>query len=254
MKLTCLPDSISIDLELGETILAADLRESIPHAHACGGKGKCTTCRIAIVEGLENCPPRNEVEASSAAKLRFAAQIRLACQTRPTGDLTFRRLVLDETDRELASQLSKRSRGPVGESKKVAVLFADIRGFTALSQTLSPYDIMFALNRHFAEMGEIIERNGGYIDNFIGDALMALFGVDGDARAPFRSVRAAVEMLEANERMSPHTEETYGHAFSIGIGVHFGEAVIGALGSLNRAKVTAIGDTVNLASSHRSCK
>lgn len=248
MKLTCLPDSISIDLELGETILAADLRESIPHAHACGGKGKCTTCRIAIVEGLENCPPRNEVEASSAAKLRFAAQIRLACQTRPTGDLTFRRLVLDETDRELASQLSKRSRGPVGESKKVAVLFADIRGFTALSQTLSPYDIMFALNRHFAEMGEIIERNGGYIDNFIGDALMALFGVDGDARAPFRSVRAAVEMLEANERMSPHTEETYGHAFSIGIGVHFGEAVIGALGSLNRAKVTAIGDTVNLAS------
>ena len=77
---------------------------------------------------------------------------------------------------------------------------------------------------------------------------MALFGVDGDARAPFRSVRAAVGMLEANERMSPHTEETYGHAFSIGIGVHFGEAVIGALGSLNRAKVTAIGDTVNLAS------
>ncbi len=99
-------------------------------------------------------------------------------------------------------------------------LFSDIRGFTTLAQTLSPYDVMFALNRHFHELGEIIESNGGHIDNFIGDALMALFGVDGDKTAPFRSVKAAVEMLQANDRMSPYMEATYGHAFPIGIGVH----------------------------------
>ena len=248
MKINCLPDGRVVDAEPGETILFADLRANIPHAHACGGKGKCTTCRIAVVEGLENCPPRNELEASAAVKLGFAPEIRLACQTRPNGEVTFRRLVLDDKDREIASQLARKRTGPVGESNRIAVLFSDIRGFTALSQTLSPYDVMFALNRHFAELGEIIERNGGYIDNFIGDALMALFGVDGDRRAPFRSVKAAVEMLEANERMAPHMEATYGHAFPIGIGVHFGEAVIGTLGSSSNARLTAVGDTVNVAS------
>jgi class 3 adenylate cyclase/nitrite reductase/ring-hydroxylating ferredoxin subunit len=128
------------------------------------------------------------------------------------------------------------------------VLFSDIRDFTALAQTLSPYDVMFALNRHFYEMSEIIDSNGGYVDNFIGDAVMALFGVDGDEHAPFRSVKAAVEMLEASDRLRPTMEAHYGQAFSIGIGLHYGEAVIGELGSSSNKRLTAIGDTVNVAS------
>lgn len=246
--ITCVPDGKTVHLEPSETILQADLRANIPHAHACGGKAKCSTCRIAILKGLENCSPRNELEQAIASRLGFASEVRLACQTRPQGDVTFRRLVLDETDRAIASQLLKKRAGPIGESKPIAVLFSDIRGFTALAQTLSPYDVMFALNRHFHELGEIVESNGGYIDNFIGDAFMALFGVDGDKHAPFRSVKTAVEMLQANDRMGPSMEATYGHAFPIGIGVHYGEAVIGTLGSSNREKLTAIGDTVNVAS------
>ena len=183
-----------------------------------------------------------------ASRLGFALEVRLACQTRARDDVTFRRLVLNETDRDVASQLLKKRTGPVGESKPIALLFSDIRGFTTLAQTLSPYDVMFALNRHFHELGEIIESNGGYIDNFIGDALMALFGVGGDKSAPFRSVKAAVEMLQANDRMAPYMKATYGHAFPIGIGVHYGEAVIGTLGSSNKERLTAIGDTVNVAS------
>ena len=217
--ITCVPDGKVIHVEPSETILEADLRAAVPHAHACGGRAKCTTCRIVILEGLENCPPRNELEQAVASRLGFTSEVRLACQTKPQGDVTFRRLVLDETDREVASQLLKKCIGPVGESKRIAVLFSDIRGFTTLAQTLSPYDVMSALNRHFHELGEIIESNGGYIDNFIGDALMALFGVDGDKHAPFRSVKAAVEMLQANDRMGPYMEATYGHAFPIGIGV-----------------------------------
>lgn len=248
MIINCLPDRRVVEAEPGETILSADLRAGVPHAHACGGKGKCTTCRIAVVEGLENCPPRNELEEGVATRLGFALGVRLACQTRPHGEVTVRRLVLDEKDREIASQLMRKRIGPVGESKPVAVLFSDIRGFTTLSQTLSPYDVMFALNRHFAELGEIVEGNGSMIDSFIGDALMALFGMDGDESAPFRGVKAAVEMLEANARMAPQMEATYGHAFPIGIGIHYGEAVIGTLGSTGNARLTAIGDTVNVAS------
>jgi class 3 adenylate cyclase/nitrite reductase/ring-hydroxylating ferredoxin subunit len=183
-----------------------------------------------------------------ASRLGFASEVRLACQTKPQGDVTFRRLVLDDTDRAVTSQLLRKRTGSVGESKPIAVLFSDIRSFTTLAQTLSPYDVMFALNRHFHEMGEIVESNGGYIDNFIGDALMALFGVSGDESAPFRSVKAAVEMLQASDRMTPYMEATYGHAFPIGIGVHYGEAVIGTLGSSSKERLTAIGDTVNVAS------
>ena len=246
--ITCLPDGKTIILEPSETILEADLKADIPHAHACGGRAKCSTCRIIVLKGLENCSPRTELEQVIASRLGFSLEIRLACQTKPQGDVAFRRLVLNETDRDVASQLLKKRTGPVGESKPIAVLFSDIRGFTTLAQTLSPYDVMFALNRHFHELGELVESNGGYIDNFIGDALMALFGVDGDKTAPFRSVKAAVEMLQANDRMSPYMEATYGHAFPIGIGVHYGEAVIGTLGSSSKERLTAIGDTVNVAS------
>jgi class 3 adenylate cyclase/nitrite reductase/ring-hydroxylating ferredoxin subunit len=246
--LTCLPEAKSFEARAGETILEATLRAGMPHAHACGGHAKCTTCRIVVLQGLEGCPPRNGSEQVLAARLRFAPEVRLACQTRPAGDVTYRRLVLDEADGEVASQLLRSRSGPCGEYKKVAVLFSDIRGFTTLAQTLTPYDVMFALNRHFFELSEIVEANGGYIDNFFGDALMALFGVDGDERAPLRSVKAAVEMLAANDRMAPAMQAAYGHAFPIGIGVHYGEAVIGTLGASNRERLTAIGDTVNVAS------
>jgi len=96
VKITCLPDGRTVDIEPSETILNADLRANIPHAHACGGKAKCSTCRVAIVDGLDNCPPRNELEDAMALRLGFAPEVRLACQTRPRGGVTFRRLVLDE--------------------------------------------------------------------------------------------------------------------------------------------------------------
>ena len=147
--ITCVPDGKTIPLGPSETILEAVLRADIPHVHACGGRAKCSTCRIVILKGLENCSPRTETEQAMASRLGFALEVRLACQTKTQGDVSFRRLVLDETDCEVASQLLKKRTGPVGESKPIAVLFSDIRGFTTLAQKLSPYDVMFALNRHF---------------------------------------------------------------------------------------------------------
>jgi class 3 adenylate cyclase/nitrite reductase/ring-hydroxylating ferredoxin subunit len=158
-----------------------------------------------------------------------------------------RRLVLDEADLEITSQLARDRLGRCGENKAIAVLFCDIRDFTAFTQTLSSYDVMFVLNRYFHQIGEIIERNGGYVDNFIGDEVMALFGVDDDPRAPLRAVKAALEMLGAIDRLKPYMDAMYGRHFDVGIGIHYGEAVIGSIGSRKREKLTAIGDTVNVA-------
>ena len=105
--ITCIPDGKTIEIGPSETILQVALRADIPHAHACGGNAKCTTCRVAILKGLENCSQRTILEQALASRLGFAPEVRLACQTRPRGDVSFRRLVLDKTDYEIASQLAK---------------------------------------------------------------------------------------------------------------------------------------------------
>ena len=246
-KIICLPDKRDFEVVRGETILAGALRAGIPHAHACGGFAKCSTCRVWILEGIEQCEDRNEDERALATPLGFGPEIRLACQTRLRGDVKLRRLVLDEADLEVTSQLAKDRLGRCGEHKAIAVLFCDIRDFTAFSQGLSSYDVMFVLNRYFHQMGEIIERNKGYVDKFIGDEIMALFGIDDDSYAPLRAVKAALEMLAAIDRLRPYMDAMYGRHFDAGIGIHFGEAVIGVLGSRKQERLTAIGDTVNIA-------
>ena len=244
----CLPDNKGFDIEVGESILAATLRAGIPHAHACGGQAKCSTCRIWILDGLEACEARTEAERALAEPLGFGPEIRLACQTKVSGDVRFRRLVLDEADLEITSQLARKHYGSCGESKNIVVLFCDIRDFTGFSEFLSSYDVMFVLNRYFYQMGAVIERNGGYIDAFIGDQIMALFGIEDDDNAPLHGVKSALEMLDVVDNLKPYMEAMYGRSFDVGVGLHYGEAVIGSIGSANKEKLTAIGTTVNVAS------
>ncbi len=247
-KIVCLPDKTHLSIEEGETILAASLRGGIPHAHACGGRAQCSTCRVWIMEGLEHCSERTDLERAIAGPLRFGPEVRLACQTKVSGDLQLRRLVLDETDLEITSQLAKPHVGRCGEVRTIAVLFCDIRDFTHLSQHLSPYDLMFTLNRYFFQMADVIERNGGQIQKFIGDAVMAIFGMDVTPNAPLHAVKAATDMLVAADRMKPYMKVMYDMDFAIGIGLHYGEAVIGTLGAGKEERLTAIGETVNVAS------
>ncbi len=183
-----------------------------------------------------------------ADRLKLADEVRLACQLRPEGKLRVRRLVLDETDMMMTSQLGSSAATRAGESKHVAVFFSDIADFTSLSERLSPYDVMYLLNRYFAQVGDIIEQNGGFIDNFIGDGLMAIFGVDDQPDAPIRSVNAALQTLATVDRLKPFFASMYGIDFDIRIGLNYGEAVIGTLGFSGHKRLTAIGDVVNLAS------
>jgi adenylate cyclase len=230
-----------------ETILQASLRAAIPHAHACGGNARCSTCRVQVVEGLAYCAPRNEREAELAARLHFSSEIRLACQTTVQGDVTLRRLVLDAEDIKLTAQ-SADAPAPIGEEKKLAILFADIRGFTPFAERLLPYDVVHVLNRYYYEVGRAITAHGGRIDNYMGDGLLALFGVDDTGEAARRAVAAALEMIAAVEHLKPYVEMIYGKSFEIGIGIHYGEVIVGAIGAPGMKRVTVIGDSVNLAS------
>lgn len=248
-RICYLPEEKEVETETAETVLAASLRSGIPHAHACGGNARCSTCRILVVENLEHCAPRNEPEQRLAKRLHFSPQIRLACQTRVTGDIQLRRLALDAEDIEVISELSKGAAPvPVGEEKQIAILFADIRGFTAFAESLPPYDVIYLLNRYYHQMGTVINRHGGYIDNYIGDGIMALFGVEDLTKAALRAVRAGLEMLTTAEKLKVYLKAAYDRTFEIGVGLHYGQAVVGGIGHADMKRVTAIGDAVNFAS------
>lgn len=244
-----LSDQKTVEVLNGHSILESSLRAGIPHAHACGGYARCSTCRVLILDGLDRCTARTPVEQRLADRLHFTPDIRLACQTKITGDVKLRRLVLDDEDIRLTSQLQTEVlSGFAGEEKQVAILFANLRGFTHFTEQHLPYDVVHVLNRYFYEMGQVINANGGYIDNYMGDGLMALFGVDDPVDATFRAIRAGLEMIEAMQRLNPYLTAVYRTQFDLGIGIHYGEVVVGTIGAAPRKKETAIGDAVTLAS------
>jgi adenylate cyclase len=248
-----LPEDVLIESAPGETLLEASLRGGVAHAHACGGHARCSTCRVEVMNGIDDCAPRTTDEQALADRLSFAPHLRLACQTVAKADLTVRRLVLDDDDVALVDQ-RPRDAAPlmVGEERELAILFADIGGFTAFSEVLPPHDVVHVLNRYFHAMGRAIAQFGGRIDNYMGDGLMALFGLreaeSKDVGAARRAVHAAFAMLAAMDALKPYLETAYGRSFDMRIGIHYGEAVVGSVGAIGSERVTAIGDAVNFAS------
>src|SRR6266404_4791836 len=99
--LTYALDQRTVEVDPAETILQVSLRSGTPHAHACGGNARCSTCRVVILEGLEHCDPRNDKEQVLADRLHFTSEIRLACQTTINKEVTLRRLVVDDEDLQL---------------------------------------------------------------------------------------------------------------------------------------------------------
>jgi adenylate cyclase len=136
-----------------------------------------------------------------------------------------------------------------GEKRQVAVLFSDIRGFTALSETMTPEEIATLLSEYFSEMVECVFRNNGTLDKFIGDAVMAQWGAPiGEPDDADRAMRAAIEMMTALDELNARWKREGRPQLSIGIGLNFGEAFAGNIGSERRLEFTVIGDTVNTAS------
>lgn len=248
-----LPDDVLIEMAPGETLLDTSLRAGIAHAHACAGHARCSTCRIEVTDGIDNCAPRTVAEQVLADRLNFAPHLRLACQTQVHANTTIRRLVLDDDDVAIVDQ-RERGAAPIsaGEERALAILFADIAGFTAFSEPLPPHDVVHVLNRYFHAMGRAIAQFGGCIDNYMGDGLMALFGLPEIALESsddaMHAVQAGLAMLTAMDSLKPYLENAYGRSFDVRIGIHYGEAVVGSVGALGRERVTAIGDAVNFAS------
>ena len=205
-----------------------------------------TTCRLLILDGIDNCSPETDTEVSLKAKAHTTEEFRLACQTTVNGDIVVRRLVLNKEDIESVSE--KGVSGRLGETKKIAILFSDIRGFTPFSEKLTPYDVVFILNRYFNRMVRVVEDNRGTVDNYIGDGMVAIFGLHDEKDPAHHAVKSALEMCSEMDDMKPYLKTMYGQDFDIGVGIHWGEAVVGDIGAGKSKRLTAIGDAMNFAS------
>ena len=241
-KVTFLPDNKECNSPDNVTLLEVAKRNKIPHVAACGGEGNCTTCRLLILEGIENCSEETEKEKTLIEQAHTTEGFRLACQTSINGDITARRLVLDSDD------IKDMSFDRQGESKNIAILFSDIRNFTPFSEKLTPYDVVFILNRYFKRMVKVIEENHGRVDNYIGDGMVAIFGINDEENPAEHAVKAAIDMRDQMDDMKPYLKTMYGKDFDIGIGVHWGSAVVGDIGAGDSKRFTAIGDSMNFAS------
>jgi len=231
----------------GSSILDASRQSGIPHASVCGGRGRCSTCRVRIGGGFEALPPPSEAELKVLERVGAAPNVRLACQTRPTERVEVTPLLAPQ--QVSVQDAGARAAYTQGQERDIVVLFADIRGFTQISEQRLPYDVVFILNRYFAEMGAAIETSGGRIDKFIGDGIMALFGVDGSLEDGARhAVAAAKAMADNLKKLNESLKDDLDQPLRIGIGIHGGPAIVGELGYRKTRGLTAVGDTVNTAS------
>src|SRR5205809_347864 len=227
-------------------VLEAGRLAGIPHAHVCGGRGRCSTCRVRVRGEIGSLDPPSEEEQRVLRRIGATSNVRLACQLRPRGAVEVTPLLPPFAH---AADGRRRVDLAQGSEREIAIMFVDIRGFTALSEGRLPYDVVFVLNRYFAAMGRAVEAAGGHVDKFIGDGVMALFGIESGAQAGCREALAAARLM--SERLGELNASLRGELdrpLRIGIGIHCGPTIVGEMGYGNAAAITAIGDAVNTAS------
>jgi adenylate cyclase len=236
-------DGPVVTLLPGASILEMSRAYAVPHASVCGGRGRCSTCRVSVGAGREHLPPPSSAEQKVLTRIGAAADVRLACQVRPRHSLVVRTLMPPASTPELALQPSTHLEG---QEREVVILFADLRGFTTLSESRLPYDVVFILNRYFEAVGQAVEGNNGHIDKFIGDGVMALFGIEGEpARAAVDALAAAGAIATRIARLNVELEHDLPSPLRVAIGVHSGTVILGEMGYGTARSFTAIGDPVN---------
>lgn len=240
-------NEISFPLDPEETLLCQALKAGIPHVHECGGQGRCSTCRVVIESGQENLSPETEKEQRLKAHKALPDEVRLACQCKAKGSVSLRRVVRDELD---IRNVLENGIAPSARNRKVVILFCDIRNFTEFSQQHLPYDITHMLNRYFHAMESVIIQHKGYLDKYLGDGFMAIFGLESPSspEACAQAINAALEMLTTLKHLNDYFEEAFAYRFQIGIGIDFGPALLGEFGGQQKRSFTALGPAVNRAS------
>ena len=237
----------TVGVQPGETLLEVSRRNGVPHMAVCGGRGRCSTCRVLVLRGGDSLPAPGSLEQGTLAAIEAGRRVRLACQIRPTADVTVTPLL--QAGREQAYLPSRMVEQPVAVERDLAVLFVDMRGFTTMTERKLAFDVVFILNQFFNAVGKPVYDMGGWITNYAGDGMIALFAEEAGVGAACRSaLQAAAEIDHAIADLNTHLKREVGQPIRIAMGLHAGPHVVGRIGYSDAQSQSVVGLAINVAS------
>ncbi|WP_262047993.1 adenylate/guanylate cyclase domain-containing protein [Bradyrhizobium sp. Bra78] len=230
----------------GLSVLEASLRHNVPHASVCGGRARCSTCRIRVIGDHGVLPEPSQREAFVLTRVGTTdPSIRLACQLRPTSDLSFFQLFTAHT---LSANAQASTPARIGQERYLVSLFVDMRGSTQLAEKRLPFDTVFIVNRFLGAVSQAVIENGGQPNQFVGDGMLALFGLSTDPQTACRqALKAAAGIAAHVDELNELLSHDLRQPIRFGIGIHGGEVIIGDIGYRDHIVFTALGDAVNVA-------
>jgi adenylate cyclase len=231
----------------GLSVLEASLRNNVPHASVCGGRARCSTCRIRVIGDCDALPEPSQRETFVLNRVGAGADpaIRLACQLRPEADLSFFQIFLPQIT---AATLRTSSPARIGEERYLVSMFVDMRGSTKLAEKRLPFDTVFIVNRFLGAVSQAVIECGGQPNQFVGDGQLALFGLATSPQTASRqALKAAAQIAVHVDELNQFLKHDLREPIRFGIGIHGGEVIIGDIGYRDHMVFTALGDAVNVA-------
>ena len=236
----------TVRIPKGLSVLEASLRNNVPHASVCGGRARCSTCRIRIIGDCGDLPEPSQREAFVLGRVGASdPSIRLACQLRPASDLSFFQLFLPHT---MSADGHESNPTRIGQERYLVSLFVDMRGSTRLAEKRLPFDTVFIVNRFLGAVSQAVIESGGRPNQFVGDGMLALFGLATGRQQACRQALKAAALIAANvDELNKFLEHDLREPLRFGIGINGGEVIVGDIGYRDHMVFTALGDPVNVA-------
>lgn len=242
------PGSLSIRAKPGATLLEMSRINDVPIASVCGGRARCSTCRVKVLDGSADLAAPGAAEKAVLARISADKDVRLACQIRPQQNLEVLPLVPVKAKAETTENLKDAYYW--GVEQDVVVMFVDLRNFTRITESQLAYDVVHLLNNYLDQASAAIRAEGGFVDKFIGDGIMAIFGMDSDVETGARqALRASRRIEDVMKALEAEKGPQFQDPIRLGIGLHLGPAILGRIGAAGtNGGLTALGDVVNTSS------
>ena len=235
----------TIRVPRGFSVLDASLVNGIPHAHVCGGRGRCSTCRIRVLGDVTGLPVPSAAEQAVLQRVHAAPGVRLACQLRPTRDIALVPMLIPHATAIDARRTEATSSGI---ERYVVIMFVDMRGSSRLAERRLPFDTVFIINQFLNAVSTAVLSAGGEPNQVLGDGLLALFGMNDEPDVACRQAIAASAAIAARvDSLNGALAHALVDPIRFGIGIHAGVTIAGSIGYERHAQFTVIGDPVHVA-------